>query len=475
MSGSGTGRADGDARPAPLRAWLGGYAASDVVWIRGGRVWTAEDLCAGIRAVEARLAPWAHGQHVALALQDPLVLARCLLLLDGVAASVTLMPAEVAAPGEWLQAAGARWLVSQEPDPRLPGVDHWNASALLERGGEDRAALLAEPVATRVVLPTSGTTGVPKLVSHTWGTLGRSIRPGTERGGRCWGLLYELGRFAGLQVFLQALASRAGLILTGGQDDLEERLRALVQGGCDALSATPTLWRKILMSPAAAGLALRQVTLGGEIADAAVLRALATRFPEARITHVYASTEAGVGFSVRDRMAGFPSEYLERAPGGVEVRVDAGGRLWLRPPTRGQCFVGLGPVASDEGWIDTGDLVERRGDRFHFLGRASGCINVGGDKVIPEEVEQVILEVPEVALVRVSGVRNPIVGNLVGAVVVPRPGVTDYAAIEVGVRRHCRERMARFKVPAVIRVVAELPTGPGGKLVRGSGSGGQAP
>jgi acyl-CoA synthetase (AMP-forming)/AMP-acid ligase II len=232
------------------------------------------------------------------------------------------------------------------------------------------------------------------------------------------------------------------------------------------LSATPTLWRKILMSPAGRRLPLRQITLGGEIADDLVLGALARAFPRARITHIYASTEAGVGFSVKDGRAGFPAAYLAEPPGGVELKVDGEGRLWLRPAVRGQFFVGTAALESTDGWIDSGDLVERRGDRYHFLGRANGAINVGGDKVFPEEVERVILELPDIALARVSGRRNPIVGALVEAVVMPRAADANAAEISRRVREHCASRLPRFKVPAVIQVVSALATEGTGKLAR---------
>jgi acyl-CoA synthetase (AMP-forming)/AMP-acid ligase II len=317
-----------------------------------------------------------------------------------------------------------------------------------------------------VNLATSGTTGVPKLVSHTWATLTRTIRQGQGQGARCWGLLYELGRFAGLQVFLQALASQATLVLVDPRLGIEERIETLVRAGCDALSATPTLWRKLLMSTAGRALMLRQVTLGGEIADQAVLSALARRFPEARITHVYASTEAGVGFSVKDGRAGFPAHYLEVPPSGVELRVEGEGRLWVRPAVRGQCYLGAADLEGGDGWIDTGDQVELRDGRWHFRGRANGTINVGGDKVFPEEVERAILELPEVGLARVAGRRSSIMGQLVEAVVVPAMAGADSGELARRVRDHCRARLVAYKVPAVVRVVSSLATEATGKLDR---------
>ena len=413
---------------------------------------------------------------MALAVRSQMMLARLLVALDGVATALLLVPAEwpESAWAERFDLAQVEVVVTDRPPPPGMKIEHCNAGELLEETAErisvnDPGVDVATARATRIILPTSGTSGVPKLVSHTWATLTRAIKTGGESPCQRWGLLYELGRFAGLQVFLQALAARATLIFTDQLPDLEARLELLGALGCDALSATPTMWRKILMSATGRRLPLRQVTLGGEIADDLVLRALASAFPNARITHIYASTEAGVGFSVRDGRAGFPAAFLEDPPGGVELRVDATGRLWLRPPVRGQTYLGAQRLETPEGWIDSGDLVEQRGDRFYFLGRASGAINVGGDKVFPEEVERVILEMPEIALARVSARRNPIVGAVVEAVVVPHttPGeVSGTVELARRVRAHCAARLPRHKVPALVQVVNDLKAETTGKLAR---------
>ncbi len=462
---------------SPLPDWLSGFAPEAVVWTDGTRDWRAGELLAEARAVRAALAPRLANRTVALAVRPAPLLARWLVCLDGLAGAVLPVPADwpASAWSEPFATAGIEVLVAARPPATSLPVDYlpadWSAAGTNKSDRSDSLTSSGAPVrcGTRLIIPTSGTTGAPKLVSHTRATLTRTIKACSDGVGRCWGLLYELGRFAGLQVFFQALASRATLIFTDHLPELEARLELLAAQACDALSATPTQWRKILMSPAGRRLPLRQITLGGEIADDLVLTALARAFPGARLTHIYASTEAGVGFSVKDGRAGFPASYLTEPPGGVELKVDATGRLWLRPPVREQAWVGGGSVADAAGWIDSGDLVERRGERFYFLGRANGVINVGGDKVFPEEVERVILELPEIALARVTGRRSPITGALVEAVVVPRDpaGVTTGSvALARRVREHCAARLPRFKVPAVVQVVSELGLEGTGKLAR---------
>jgi acyl-coenzyme A synthetase/AMP-(fatty) acid ligase len=320
------------------------------------------------------------------------------------------------------------------------------------------------------VLPTSGTTGTPKLVSHSLESLTRTTRVDIQRAADCrWGLLYDYARFAGLQVVLQALLPGATLIAPSPAASLAKQVTALARGGCTHLSATPTLWRKILMTEGNEQLKLRQITLGGEIVEERVLRALRHRFPQARITHIYASTEAGVGFSVSDGHEGFPANYLAESPAGIELRV-RNGKLFVRNSSVQPRYVGtVDQFADDQGFVDTGDLVTLRGDRYVFLGRETGVINVGGNKVHPEEVEQVLMSHPEVWQARVSSKKNPITGSLVVAEIVTGNDVQDPTALRISITDLCHARLARHKVPALIRIVKELPCSATGKLAREDG------
>lgn len=317
---------------------------------------------------------------------------------------------------------------------------------------------------TAWIMTTSGTTGVPKQVAHTFGGLTRTTRTDREKGrGQVWGLLYDYTRFAGLQVMLQSLMSGACLAVPPHGAKLEQQLQFFADCGCTHLSATPTMWRKILMTPAGAALPLRQITLGGEIADDKILATLSRVYPMARITHIFASTEAGVGFSVTDRRAGFPAHYLMRPPAGIELKISEG-RLWVRNTEVNPSYLGDRGSFAVNGWVDTGDLVDEVDGRVYFRGRASGVINVGGNKVNPEFVEQALLEHPHVSMARVSAKPNPIMGALVQAEIVPTAGAPE--GLEKELMSFLRGRLERHMVPGLLRVVEQLPTGASGKINR---------
>ena len=258
------------------------------------------------------------------------------------------------------------------------------------------------PRETRWLITTSGTTGEPKLVSHTLMSLTRTTKTDPVRGVNVrWGMLYDYTRFAGLQVLLQSIISGSNLIDPPFEDTIDKKIKNFIDHDCTHLSATPTLWRKIVMNPRVSQINLLQATLGGEIADDRIISTIAKLFPKARIVHIFASTEAGVGFSVSDKRAGFPLSYLQKPPLGVDIKV-TNDKLYLRNKrVYGKYFGSDISFASKDGWVDTGDSVEIKKDRVLFRGREDGVINVGGDKVYPEEVESVLLKHPLVAAARV--------------------------------------------------------------------------
>ena len=205
------------------------------------------------------------------------------------------------------------------------------------------------------------------------------------------------------------------------------------------------------MHPKVNELPLRQITLGGEIVNQAVLNALAARFPGVRITHIYASTEVGVGFSVRDGREGYPASLIKRPPKGIALMVKDD-RLWLRPEDPVARDIGEQRLLRDaEGFVDTGDRVAKRGERYVFLGRDTGVINIGGEKVYPEQVEQVINVLDGAGLVSVRAKSNSLVGAVVTAQIVPSRPVPDEAAFLDRVLAHCRAHLVREAVPADIR------------------------
>jgi acyl-CoA synthetase (AMP-forming)/AMP-acid ligase II len=333
-----------------------------------------------------------------------------------------------------------------------------------------RKQLRGEDSLPALWLFTSGTTGPPQPVRHTWQALTSTVHTGPSFQNRRWLLAYDPASFAGVQVMLQALLT-GGTLSDVSQATLEETARRIVAEQVEFASGTPTFWRMLLgaIDPAVwKQAAIEQITLGGEAVSEGTLTALKAAFPQARISHIYATSELGVCFSVSDGHAGFPASYLENPPGGCQLRISDEGELEVLSPRCGRTLEDDDDSASNHAasaWQATGDLVELRVDRVYFVGRKSGAIVVGGGKVVPEEVESVIRDVPGVVEVRISGQPSSVLGAIVQADVVASPG-TEPNTVRAAILAACQAQLPRHKVPAMIEFHNTLPRTPSGKLAR---------
>ena len=171
------------------------------------------------------------------------------------------------------------------------------------------------------------------MVRHTLAGLTGAIKT-NENPDRSivWGTFYDIRRYGGLQIFLRAIFDGASFVLSDTMEPTGDHLVRLGAQGVTHISGTPSHWRRALMSPQANAIAPRYVRLSGEIADQAILDNLRAVFPEARIVHAYASTEAGVGFEVLDGHEGFPVSVIETA-GEVAFKIEDGSARAREPVT----------------------------------------------------------------------------------------------------------------------------------------------
>jgi len=146
------------------------------------------------------------------------------------------------------------------------------------------------------------------------------------------------------------------------------------------------------------------------------------------------------------------------------------GSLRIRSDRTAHAYIGSNaePLIDADGFVDTGDMVELRGDRYFFVGRRGGIINIGGLKVHPEEIEAVINRHADVRMSRARSRKNPITGAIVIAdvVLVDDTDTSRSEAIRREILDLCKASLAVHKVPAVIRFVKQLDVTPAGKLAR---------
>ena len=391
-------------------------------------------------------------------MREQLSTALALIELDGIARRLVLCTPELMPEilAELATIAGT--------EVRLGDLDPKPSAARIDRGAT---------LETEWVLLTSGTTGTPKLVAHSLSSLAGTLPRQSPDARTVWSTFYDIRRYGGLQIYLRAVLSGAPLVLSSPDESTADFLARAADQGVTHISGTPSHWRRALMSGAAGALKPEYVRLSGEVADQGLLDQLRETYPGARIAHAFASTEAGVAFDVDDGYAGFPAEYLAAPRNGIELQVIEG-TLRIRSQRTAARYLGAAApgLSSEDGFVDTGDLVELKDGRYYFRGRRGGVINVGGMKVYPEEVEGVLNADARVRMSLVRPKRNPITGAIVVAEVVLEDAVgagLDAARgerIKQDLLEACRRTLPAHKVPARLSFVSALPLSAAGKLIR---------
>jgi len=418
------------------------------------------------------------GRSVLIATREQLPTALALIELDGVARRMVLCtpdltPEQLAAVAATAQADA---IILEAPRtasaPDSSALDSLATFVVTPRPFP-RPVKRGAGSATEWILLTSGTTGTPKLVVHTLQSLGGALPTHAPSGAQSiWSTFYDIRRYGGLQIYLRAVLSGSPLVLSSSGEPTPDFLARAAAAGVTHISGTPSHWRRALMSGHAGTLKPQYVRLSGEVADQSLLDNLRAVYPNARIAHAFASTEAGVAFDVNDGLAGFPLAFVDNPSGEIELKV-VDHTLRIRSRRNAARYLGAEPgvLVSSDGYVDTGDMVELKDGRYYFRGRVGGVINVGGLKVYPEEVESVLNADPRVRMSLVRARRNPITGAVVVADVVlanpASPALSDTPdAVKNDLLDACRRTLAAHKVPAMLRFVPALEFTAAGKLVR---------
>jgi o-succinylbenzoate---CoA ligase len=300
---------------------------------------------------------------------------------------------------------------------------------------------------TAVIVPTSGSTGVPKGVGLGAAALLHSARASLARvgarPGERWLCCLPGTYIAGIQVLVRSLVSGTDPVLA---DRAEPEVIAAC--GCAYVSLVPTQLKRLLDVDISALAGFRSVLLGGAAAPAGLLDAVrAARVP---VVTTYGMTET-CGGCVYD---GIPLD-------GVRLKIGDDDRIWIAGPVLFSGYVG-GPAAPGDGWLRTGDLgrLDSAG-RLTVRGRADDVINTGGSMVVPGEVAAALQTCPGVRDAAVLGQPDPEWGERVVAVIVPADPANP-PTLEL-LRLHVKERLPRYAAPSRVVMVDAVPMLPNGK------------
>ncbi|HWZ93984.1 MAG TPA: fatty acid--CoA ligase family protein [Opitutaceae bacterium] len=333
----------------------------------------------------------------------------------------------------------------------------------LVRVGEGTASAMAAPLFDQLrarnhpglILATGGTTGTPKLVLHDLAALLATVPIRTGRARRTLPLM-RFDHIGGLDMAWRALAGRQVLVAPPTELTPEAVATTIARHRVEVMPATPSFLNLLLMAEIHRTHdlgSLRVVPYGAEPMPAGLLERLRTALPKVEFIQRFGTSETGAlpvrnigdGLVLREGQAGFAWKVVDD-------------ELWIQSPSRALGYLSGNAGGFDvSGWFRTGDLAERLADgTVRVLGRREQLINVGGEKVLPGEVESVLLTHPLVADCRVSPEPNAVLGQVVAAEIVWRGPERDAVTVKRLLHAFVSGLISRQKLPVVIRLVEAI-------------------
>lgn len=354
--------------------------------------------------------------------------------------------------------------------------------ALLD--AEPRRPAGLDPAHLAALMFTSGTAGAPKAAMLTHGNLlanleqARSTLDRISADDVVYGVI-PLHHIFGLNVVLGLTLLAGGSVVLIQRFDPATAIESIRARGVTMIPGVPSMWASFAHfdeAPPDAFAGVRIASSGAAKLPIAVAERCLERFGLS-ISEGYGLTEAA---PIVASSTGLEPRFgsVGKVLAGIEVRVvddDGGdalvgdaGEIWVRGANVFPGYLddaeATARVLTDDGWLRTGDVALVDDDGWlHLVDRAKDLVIVSGFNVFPAEVEEVLVDHPDVAEVGVIGVPHPHTGEAVRAYVVLQPGAT---IDEEGLIDHARDHLARYKCPNKVLFVDELPRNASGKLVR---------
>lgn len=330
-------------------------------------------------------------------------------------------------------------------------LDEADAWTLIEQDRRPSNALLSklrERQHPGLVIFSSGSTGAPKAILHDLSAILEKFRKVRRQKTTLTFLLFD--HIGGIDTMLNTFGS-GGCVVTVAQRTPELVAEAIERERVHTLPTSPTFLNLFLIS----GVweqrdlsSLEVIAYGTEPMPQGTLERLHEVFPNVALVQTYGMSELGV---LRSRSKDSTSLWIKFTGEEFQTKV-VDGTLWVKAEAAMLGYLNAPDLFDAEGWLNTQDAVEVDGEYLRILGRASDLINVGGQKVYPAEVENLLLQMDNVDDVAVFGKKHPMMGQIVAA----RFKLKQPEPLDLFKRRmnaFGRERMAKYQVPVFVELV----------------------
>lgn len=300
-----------------------------------------------------------------------------------------------------------------------------------------------------LILFSSGSTGKPKAMIHNFDNLVEHYKDKKEKSINMI-LFLMFDHIGGLNTLLNILSMGATAIIPENRN-ADDVCKLLQDYKIMVLPSSPTFLNLILMSKANEKYdlsSLRMITYGTETMPESLLNKLKIAFPKVKFLQTFGTSETGIA---NTSSKSSNSTLMKIDDSELEYKI-VDDELWLKSKIQvmGYLNSSMDSFTSD-GWFKTGDLVETTEDGYiKIIGRNKEVINVGGEKVLPNEVESVILEINEIEDCMVYGEVNIITGQTVVCDVVLKKEVEN---IKKTIRLFCKDKLDSFKIPTKVNMV----------------------
>ena len=344
-----------------------------------------------------------------------------------------------------LGVSGANWIAEFDAEGREFSLNERHVPVTNELLSQflkkDRAGL---------ILFSSGSTGTPKGILHDFEQVAEKFR--VQRAPMITIPFLMIDHFGGINTIL-AITSSLGTVVTVDDRSIAKVAAAIERYKVELLPVTPSFLNIMLMVRAHEEFdlsSIKRITYGTEVMPQVTLDRLSAAFPGVQLQQTYGLSEVGVL-----RSQSRPDGSLWLRVGGEGFRTEVrDGVLWIKSSYRMEGYLNASSGFDEDGWFNTQDRVEVDGEWLRILGRVTDIINVGGQKVYPVEVEEVILGLDNIEDVVVLGESHKILGQVVTAKIrVKEPESIE--SLKLRVRIACKAVLAPYKAPSKIIITDE--------------------
>jgi acyl-CoA synthetase (AMP-forming)/AMP-acid ligase II len=298
-----------------------------------------------------------------------------------------------------------------------------------------------------LVIFSSGSTGAPKAILHDLAAILQKFQKVRQQKTTLTFLLFD--HIGGIDTMLNTFGS-GGCVVTVADRTPELVAKAIEEHRVHTLPTSPTFLNLFLISGVWQSRdlsSLKVIAYGTEPMPQSTLERLHEVFPDVALVQTYGMSELGV---LRSRSRDNTSLWIKFTGEEFKTKV-VDGILWVKADSAMLGYLNAPDLFDAEGWLNTQDAVEVDGEYLRILGRKSDLINVGGQKVYPAEVENLLLQMENVAEVAVFGKPHPMMGQIVAA----RFNLKEPEPLDAFKRRmnaYCRERLAKFQIPMFVEL-----------------------